>query len=396
MGLRALVAIVPAACWLLAGGTVASATVPVTAPPPVLTPVTINAGAGDQYDPHVSGDWVSYASDTTIRSFNFATGADAPVPLGSSVNDLLADVSGSRIVFSRVTSDRTAVMLFDAATAAAPLEIDAAPGTIRLGSAIGGDTVAYVDFGLQLRGEIVLHDLTGGTSVRVTTDTAWDQNPSVAPDGNVVVWEHCATSPGNCDVWQAVKSGGTWSVAVVADTVSAESNPDTNGAFVVYDSLRAADSDLFWRPVAGGAEQDLQLAGYQQNPSVVGSLILFESRPTLLATSDLFVYDVGTNAMYQLTDTPSVTEQLNDISVLPDGRIHVAWTSDEDGYDQRNVRGATFRLPQVDNCATVANAGQINTDDDSRGDACDPDDDKHHRGRGGELRARPHPRPRRS
>jgi hypothetical protein len=99
--------------------------------------------------------------------------------------------------------------------------------------------------------------------------------------------------------------------------------------------------------VAGGAEGQLELPGFEANPSIAGDFILFESRPSLFATTDIFLYDLVNNRLFQITDTPLVTEQLNDITVLPDGSIRAAWTSDEDGFDLRNVRAATFELPNV-------------------------------------------------
>ena len=337
------------------------AIVPVIGVTPTLTPVTINASAGDQYDPHISGDWISYTSDLSIRYYNFATDTDAAVPMGISSRDLLSDVSGGKIVFSRViTGVKTAMTVFDAATpAAAPIEIDPTAGTTRIGAAIGGNTVAYMDFGLEAHGELVIHDLTSNTSVRITSDTAYDQNPSVSPDGNVVTWEHAGTSTSNGDIWQAVKSGAGWNVSVASDsdtlnaganTFNPEANPDSNGTLVVYDSTREviggqSQRGIFWRPVAGGAEVQLKLSGDKANPSIAGNVISFERRPTLFDTTDLFVYDITTNLLYQITDTPLVTEQLNDITVLPDGRVRVVWTSDEDGFDQRNIHAATFSLP---------------------------------------------------
>lgn len=47
--------------------------------------------------------------------------------------------------------------------------------------------------------------------------------------------------------------------------------------------------------------------------------------------------------LYQITDTPLVTEQLNDITVFPDG-IRVVWTTDDDGFDQRNVKATRFHF----------------------------------------------------
>ena len=292
--------------------------VPVDGGAATLTPVTINDGAGDQNDPHISGDWVSYASNLSIRYYSFATDIDAEIPRGFSARDLLSDVSGNRVVFSRIiTGVKTAVMVFDAATGAPPIEIDAAPGVTRLGSAIGGNTVAYIDSGLQASGELVIHDLTASSSVRITNDAHPDQNPQVSPDGNVVAWEHCLSSLSNCDVWQAVKSGPVWDVGVVSGSLNPEGNPDTNGTLVVYDSLRSGNADIFWKPAAGGAEVQLQMPGVEANPSIAGDFIAFESRPTLFSTSDIFVYDRVKNRLFQVTDTSLVTEQLNDITVLP-------------------------------------------------------------------------------
>ncbi len=112
--------------------------------------VTINASAGDQFDPHVSGDWAVYTSDLSIRYYRFSTGVDAAIPMGSSARDLLSDISGSRIVFSRtITGVKTAIMFFDAAIGDAPIEIDPRATGTRLGSAIGGDTIAYIDQALH-------------------------------------------------------------------------------------------------------------------------------------------------------------------------------------------------------------------------------------------------------
>ena len=326
---------------------VVMAIVPISYPTPVLVPIDINLNPGDQFDPHVSGDWVSYTSDLRIRYYNFATGTDAEIPPGSGVDDLLAGVSGSKIVFSRVSlANGTAIMAFDAATpTVAPVEIDPTPNANRFGAAIGGNTVAYIDFDLQANGELVIHDLVSSSSVRLTNDTAGDGNPAVSPDGNVVVWEHCATTITNCDIWQSVRTGGAWSAGVVANAAGPEGNPSTNGALVAYDAQRGGKSGIFWRPVSGGAEMELEMAGHQGNPSIAGNVIAFESRATAIDVADIFAYDISSNRLFQITNTPLVNEQLNDITVLPDGSVRIVWASDEAGPDQRHIKSATFQLP---------------------------------------------------
>lgn len=321
------------------------AVVPVPYPPPLLTPMLINGSAGDQNDPHVSGDWASYTDRTSLTSFiryyRFSTFTDAAIPLLPPARDELADVSGSRIVFSHIIPGKTAVMVFDAATGATPIEIDPTPGSLRLGSAIGGDTVAYVDFVREGNGELVIHDLATSTSVRMTFDSVPDWGPSVSPGGDVVVWEHCVAT---CSILQAVKTGGTWSVSPMSPAGS--SNPDTNGTLVVYDSNTAGSTDIFWRPSAGGAEVQLEWPGNQWNPSIAGDFIAFGGGPATNSAHDLFVYDIVNNRLFQITDTPLANEQLNDITVLPDGRLRLVWASDEDG-GTRNVWSATFQLPNI-------------------------------------------------
>src|SRR5450432_674559 len=110
------------------------------------TPVTINVTDGDQTDPHVSGDIAAYTNiqGATIRYFNFATGVDATIPAGPTVIDILSDVSGNLISFSRIEPDRNAIMLFNTSTGTLT-EIDPHAGSNRLGAAIGGNTVAFID-----------------------------------------------------------------------------------------------------------------------------------------------------------------------------------------------------------------------------------------------------------
>jgi hypothetical protein len=98
--------------------------VPVAGVTPTLTSVAIDIGPNDKTDPHVSSDWAAYSSFASIRYYQFSTGVDSQIPMGASVNDLLSDISGSKIVFSRATPPTLAVMVFDAATGLAPIEID--------------------------------------------------------------------------------------------------------------------------------------------------------------------------------------------------------------------------------------------------------------------------------
>jgi hypothetical protein len=320
------------------------AATPTDGGPITLLPVTINAGAGDQYDPHVNGNLAAYTSDDNIRFYDFFTGTDAQVPGVPNSSDQLSDVSNAKIAFSRLdlaTFDQ-AIMVFDTATSTTT-EIDPQSGSHRAHGAIGSDTVAFIDTGLNLSGELLASQL-GGSTNRVTNDTRYDQAPSVAPLGDLIVYESCQSSPGNCDVRQARWNGSSWVVSGLTNNGEPEFNPDTDGVVVVYDAVRSGEKDIYWQPVGGGSEQVLALPGAQRNPSVSSGVIAFESVAAVDTAADLYVYQIATNRLFRITSTPD-DESLNDIAVLPDGRMRVVWSSGASG--QRDVYGATFELPPV-------------------------------------------------
>jgi len=321
--------------------------------------VNINTSAGDQFDPHVDGDLAAYSEITStqqIRHYRFSTGVDQAISNvqadGTVASDLLSDVQGGRIVFTRVASDRNAVMLFDPAASPSLVEVSPKAGSNRIGVGIGGRTLAYVDLGLGSGGEIVVVDLAkGNAETRLTNDTVVDQNVAVSPDGKVVVWERCqGTSPNGCDIFQAVLASGAWTVSAVTTTTTAnEESPDTDGSLVVYHSNRGARSDgydVFCRAVSGGAETQLQLPGDQIHASISGGVIAFESRVTAGGNSDIYLYEVATNRLFQVTATDTLNESLNDVAVLANGEVRVVWDSDDEVI-AHNVYGATFQLADL-------------------------------------------------
>lgn len=320
--------------------------------------VTINASTGAQQDPHVDGALAAYTNDYEIRYFSFADSSDQAIPKAPTDIDLLSDVNSGRIVFSRVTGASTNIMLFDT-TAATPAPVEVAPptsATTRFGASIGGNSLVFADYSSG-SGEILHVDVSNPSVVstiaptNLTSDAINDQNPAVAPDGNVVAWERCQFSS-SCDIYQRVRTGSTWGAATLVSADAAL--PDTNGALVVYERPWAggATSDIFYRAVTGGAEAQLVLSGEEHNPTIGGSgattVIAFESRATSTSTSDLFLYEVATNRLFQLMSTPE-NETLNDVTVLSDGRVRIVWQSDTAG--DYNIYGATFSLPAASTCA---------------------------------------------
>jgi hypothetical protein len=313
------------------------------------TLIAINTSTGDQTDSHVSGDLASYTDNagatSHVRYYDFASGVDLAIPNAGEL-DLLSDVNAGRVAFSRARADgTTAAMLFDVSTGALR-DLDPQPGSNRFGVVLGGDTVAYQELNSG-NGDIYAYDLTSGTVANLSQSPDLDQNPAVAPSGNVVVWERCVGS--NCDILQSVRSGGAWEAPTpISATTSNESNPDTDGTTVVYDSNRPSPTgqDIYMQPVSGGVEVPLELAGLQRNPSISRGVIAFESKETTLANADLFLYVIATNILYRVTDTPTVEESLSDVSVLPNGAVRVLWAAaDDDIGGNHNIYARNFTVP---------------------------------------------------
>jgi len=159
----------------------------------------------------------------------------------------------------------------------------------------------------------------------------------------------------SCDIHQAVLTSGVWvTSAVTSNNGFREESPDTDGSFVVYASNRGAASDgwdVFYRPVGGGAETRLEIPGDQIFPRIAGGVIAFASRavPTISVpapNSDIYLYEIATNRVFQITNTPDVSEWLSDVTVLPNGDVRVVWdANDEVEVIDHNVYGATFTLP---------------------------------------------------
>lgn len=354
------------------------------------TRFTVASGPDWQTDPHVSGSLVSYTEawgdplNAEIRYYDLATGVRGIVPKAAPANyDLLSDVSGQRIVYSRVNDVNQGiwdVMLFDVATGATR-PVDSTPGWERGTARIGGNTVAFDDTRTGIR-ELHVYDIA--TNVRTALGTAGYLNggQDVSPDGTVVVWTRCYYQNSQpCEAHEAVRTAAAWTTRLVGQTAGYFSGTATDGSIIAY----SRDGEIRWQPIGGaGGERTIVLPGHDEVPSVADGAILFQ-HTIADGTTDFLLYDTQTGILRSVTDSPGEYEQLGDIAVRPDGSLAIVWTSSifgGPGTDQSlNVFGmiAPARdtdadgVPDIrDNCPNASNASQADGDGDGLGDACDP------------------------
>ena len=325
-------------------------------PPPQL----VAGGAGSQTDPHVSGAVVSYtdrvsASNTTIHYVDLnAPSTNNTVPGGTL--DQLSDISNGVIVFQRgsTTSSDKAIYFYDSNnTASVPTELSPSPGARRAGAAIGADTVAYQQFvGSSSAASDVCVSSTLTPSAPATCITAdgatmTNRDAAVSPNGNTVAFAKCQLGGSSCDIYVSQRVAGTWSAPIaVASSPSEEILPDTNGAIISYASNASGDFDIYYVSVTGGLAHQVLLPGSNEtNPNMAGDLIAFEGTAAAATNADIFIYQVSTNTLFQLTQTPAVNETLNDISInATTGQIWVVWAQLQPSGGGNDVWAATFAI----------------------------------------------------
>ena len=313
---------------------------------------------GDQINPHVSCDRVSYTYDdfqgsSTIHYHDLVTGADTVVP-GNEV-DLQSDTFGSRVAYTEVTFDGNTVRVFDTNSQVTTI----VPGLGRSNPSIGGNLVAFedrVDPHRNIRqSEILTYDLSTGFFVPLTKDTFTNMFPHVSPNGDAVVWEKCIIHGVDCDIYAAIQELPGLFTTTIALTLGGGNDrlPSTNGHVAVYVSDRTGENDIYYQPLAGGNEVHLEIPGEQRWARISGDLISFESQGQ--SGYDIFVYDIRSGKLFQVTNTPGVDETQNEISVCNGvGRIVYVIP----GSGDFDVNAFSFQVPgatedQIDDLITL-------------------------------------------
>ncbi len=369
-----------AAMVLLLVSTLTMAVVPINAGQVTLNRIPINTSPGEQYDPHVDQDVATYSElinfERVVHYYQFGSGIDRTIPRDLPgglllAQDFLPGVQGGRVVFNRYSprSGDTTTMLFDVASSTLT-EINPQPGSTRFGIDIGGNTVAYADMSvvnpsLQI-GEIYAWDVSTQIAQRLTNDMMYDDGPHVSPSGDVIVWESCLAPYTDCDIKMARRNGANWTVDTAPNNPRlSQMEPSTDGTYVVWEA-NAGDAngwDIYYMPVGSTVPVRIELPGDQLHPRISGGVISFASLSLDPITmwwqwwhSDLFLYEIASKRVYQLTNTPTVDATLNSITRLPTGELRIVWQANDDMStlpSPNNIYGATFSINQP----PVANAG---------------------------------------
>jgi hypothetical protein len=328
---------------LLGGAPAALATTPAASLPVASTSAAVATGPGNQTDPHVSGSLVTWTdisgTESRIGYADLATGTTGFIP-NAGHRDSLSGVDGDLIAFRRVYTDTTPgrpVMIFDRALpGAAPRELAPEPGARRAFPAIGGTTVAFMQFvaASSTVSEICVADaaVPDAPAVCLTNDGLSNRDPAVSPDGNTVTWAKCQADGTGCDVYVVRRGTGGWgTVTQLTDSTGEDILPATDGEIVTYTSNAGGDYDIWWEDVDGSDEHQLVLpdapGSIEGNSNISRGALTFERELPGSTNADLYLYRPAGNVLSRLTATPDVDETLNAIWLSASDELRVAWAS---------------------------------------------------------------------
>jgi hypothetical protein len=280
---------------------------------PMLTGTTqqISVAPGNQTNPHVVCNLAVYTNDdfegtSTIRYFDWATNTEHILP-GNGL-DRLSDTDGQTIVLTELGASGDEVVLYDIASQTTTR----IPGVTNLDPAIGGNLIAFVHGKSTTGLEINVYDRSTGATTQLTNDGLLNLDPSVSPDGKVVVWKKCQSNGRGCDIYAATQTGSGAFTTRVLTGAGEDSTADTNGQLVAYISDKSGENDIYLQRVDGSNEMHLSLPGDQRDLRISGNLLVFESQ-VADGSYDVFVYDLSSARLYQVTNTPDRSETLSDI-----------------------------------------------------------------------------------
>jgi len=307
------------------------------------TTIPITVAGGNQTNPSVTCNIASYTNDdlegiSSIRYFDFATGTEHLVP-GNGL-DRLSETDGQRIVFTELSATGDRVALYDIASQMTTV----IGGGWDSDPAVGGNLVAFRHAeSPNAIGDISLYDRNTGGYLPLAFNDVQDWWPAVSPDGNVVTWASCRSGMSGCSINAAIKSsdGRVFSIRLISGT-GENQRPDTNGQFIVYTSDKNGENDIYLQRVDNSTERHLSIPGDQVGVRISGNLLVFESQ-VADRSYDIFVYDLTTARLYQVTNTPGVSEELSDIVTGCDGVNRVVYAV-PGTFGDFDVYGFNFRL----------------------------------------------------
>jgi len=301
----------------------------------------IGFGHGNQTDPHVVCNGATYVNDnrqgsSSISYYNFALDTEFTIP--GTGKDAWPDTDGRQIAFTALgpRADNR-VLIYDLQNHTTTV----VPGTENSRPVIANNVVAFLHGNAVNASEIEVFDVATQTTTQLSSDGLFNREPSISPDGKVIVWEKCESNGLGCDIYSATRSAGSTFTIRRLTAEGEDRFADTNGQVFAYLSDKGGEVDVYVQRLDGTKEVHIAVPGNQRRVRLSGSLVEFESENGL--AYDIFLYDLSTSRLYQVTNK-AWEERFSDVSAECDGLHRIVYVVN-DVYGDFDTWAQEFELP---------------------------------------------------
>ena len=162
----------------------------------------------------------------------------------------------------------------------------------------------------------------------------------MSPDGKVVVWDKCQAN-GTVVIFTLLLKLARHVYDATLDTPPARQVRRHERSACRYVSDKSGENDIYIQRVDGSNEMHLALAGDQRDVRISGNLIAFETKKGFWW--DVFLYDLSTARLYQVTDTARNESEV-DVITGCGGLNRIVYTT-TGPYGDWDVWESDFQLP---------------------------------------------------
>ncbi len=303
--------------------------------------------------------WEDYRNgNADIYMYDISTGVETQITTDTAGQRFPA-FSGNRIVWNDFRNGNADIYMYDISTGLeTQITTDIAD---QYQPAISGNHIIWEDYRNDTS-SVYMYDILTGNETQITTNDNGQENLAIS--GNHVVWSDYRNDNGDIYMFDISTGVETQITTNLADQLM----PSISGNRIVWSDYRNGNADIYMCDISTGIETQITTNDdWHARPAISGNRIAWEKYKNY--NMHIYMYDISTGIETQIT-TNSAGQNSPAIS-----GSRIVWADGRNGNSDIYMFIGDGIGDNSDNCPSIYNPVQFDTDSDGIGDACDDDDD---------------------